>query len=480
MSVMSPRRLAVTAAALLATACATSAPAEKAPAPVTAPAVSASGPSTRAMLLFEDATKAAEAQAKIRRRDDAALERRFERSARPTDLRRADYNLGVLAERQGKREQAYAAYRSALQKKPSLKPAAEGLARLTRAQGDLPSAIAQWNDVARAFPDDAESRSQLAELYRLSSDHDRAQEQARQALIRDPKNLDAYKTLLRSNLDRKQFAMAELVGVRALKISTTDPDLYLAIGDTQLAKGAVDKAAAQYQKALDGSPGFVPARLALARLALRDEDFAAAEKHLSRAVADGGGSAEIHLDLGVAYRGLGQPDKALAEYEAAEKLQPRLAAIYLNRGIVMQRTKCARSRSALQAVRRAVSGSQPSPTMRRSSRSGASGGAGGGQVAGPRAGAAGQDAGPGAEAPAAAAQGRRGPGGERDAGEGPGSGHGKGRTGQVVGACGRSEVDAGRSGFGVASAIRCRLKPGGSPRGRGAFRGLDASCECGC
>jgi tetratricopeptide (TPR) repeat protein len=199
--------------------------------------------------------------------------------------------------------------------------------------------------VAQAFPDDAESRAQLAELARLTGDHDRAQEQARQALIRDPKNLDAYKTLIRSNLDRKQYAMAELVGVRALKISTTDPDLYLAIGDTQLAKGGVDKAAAQYQKAIEASAGFVPARLALARLALKDEDFAAAEKHLSRAVADGGGSAEVHLDLGVAYRGLGQPDKALAEYEAAEKLQPKLAAIYLNRGIVMQRYKDAPEKS---------------------------------------------------------------------------------------------------------------------------------------
>jgi len=349
MPVMSLRRLLATTAALLAAACATSAPAEKTPpAPsVNAPAASASGsPNSRALLLFEDATKAAEAQAKSGSRDDAALERRFEavRQADPT-FAEADYNLGVLAERQGKREQAYGYYRSALQKKPSLKPAAEGLARLTRAQGDMPSAVAQWNDVARAFPDDAESRSQLAELYRMSSDHDRAQELARQALIRDPKNLDAYKTLLRSNIDRKQFAMAELVGVRALKISTTDPDLYLAIGDTQLAKGAADKAAAQYQKALEASQGFVPARLALAQLALKNEDFAAAEKHLSKAVADGGGTAEVHLDLGVAYRGLGHPDKALAEYEAAEKLQPRMPAIYLNRGIVMQRYKDAPEKS---------------------------------------------------------------------------------------------------------------------------------------
>jgi tetratricopeptide (TPR) repeat protein len=345
--VMTPSRLAFTLAALFATACATSAPAEKAaPAPVTAAPAAPGMPNSKAMLLFEDATKAADAQGKSGQRDDAALERRFQaaQQADPT-FAEADYNLGVLAERQGKREQAFALYRSALQKKPSLKPAAAGLARLTRAQGDLPSATAQWNDVARAFPDDAESRAQLAELYRLGGDHDRAQEQARQALIRDPKNLDAYKTLIRSNLDRKQYAMAELVGVRALKISTTDPDLYLAIGDTQLAKGSVDKAAAQYQKAIEASAGFVPARLALARLALKEEDFAAAEKHLSRAVADGGGSAEVHLDLGVAYRGLGQPDKALAEYEAAEKLQPKLAAIYLNRGIVLQRHKDAPEKS---------------------------------------------------------------------------------------------------------------------------------------
>ena len=138
------RTLPAALTALLATACATSAPAEKAPAPVAAaPATGPSTPNSRAMLLFEDATKAAEAQAKSGQRDDAALERRFQAVQQAdSTFAEADYNLGVLAERQGKRDQAFTLYRSALQKKPSLKPAAEGLARLTRAQGDLPSAIA--------------------------------------------------------------------------------------------------------------------------------------------------------------------------------------------------------------------------------------------------------------------------------------------------------------------------------------------------
>lgn len=348
MNPLRPLLLALAFAALA--GCATSAPAEKTPAsaPVVAPAApgTAAAPNSRSLLLFDDANKAAEAQAKSGNRDDAALERRYQavRDADP-NFAEADYNLGVLAERQGKREQAFASYKAALQKKPSLKPAAEGLARLTQTSGDLPGAIAQWNDIARAFPDDAGSRAQLAELHRLAADHDRAQEFARQALIRDPRNLSAYKTMLRSNLDRKQYAMAELVGVRALKISSTDPELFLALGDVQLAKGSPDKAIAQYQKALEVKADFVPARLALARLALKDEDYAAAEKHLTRAVADGGGTAEVHLNLGVAYRGMGQVDKALAEYDAAEKLDPKLAAVYLDRGIILQRYKDAPDRS---------------------------------------------------------------------------------------------------------------------------------------
>ena len=38
-------------------------------------------------------------------------------------------------------------------------------------------------------------------------------------------------------------------------------------------------------------------------------------------------------------------DKALAEYDAAEKLDPKLAPVYLNRGIVLQRYKDAPDRS---------------------------------------------------------------------------------------------------------------------------------------
>jgi len=327
-------------------------PAEQVKAPPPSAGAADGGPSTHALLLFDDANQAAAASAKAP--DNAALERKYD-AARQADprLAEADYNLGVLAERQGKREQAFVLYRAALDKKPSLKVAAEALARLTAEQGDIPSAIAQWTDIAQKFPDDAGSRVALAELYRLSSDHDRAQEFARQALIRDPKSIAAYKVMLRSDLDRKQYSLAKLVGLRALKIDDKDPDLYVALGDIQLAEGQPDQAAIQFKKALEVKPDDRGALLELARLALAAQDYAAAEASLKRLVETGFGTAEVQLALGVAYKGLAQPDKALAAYDAAERLNGRLAAVYLDRGILLQRMKGAPDK-ALEQYKRYV------------------------------------------------------------------------------------------------------------------------------
>lgn len=375
-----PGLLLASAAALLALArCATSGTpvsepavaAPKASPPVTAAAPDG-GPSTHSLLLFEDANRAAQAQGKAP--DNASLERKYE-AARQADprLAEADYNLGVLAERQGKREQAYALYRSALEKKPSLKAAAEALARITAEQGDIPSAMAQWMDIAQKFPDDATSRAAVAELYRLSSDHDRAQEWARAALIRDPKCVAAYKVMLKSDIDRKQYALAKLVALRALKIDDKDPEIYVALGDVQLAERQPDKAVVQFKKALEVRPDDRAALTHLAHLALLDQDYAAAEAALKKLADTGGGTAEVQLALGVAYKGLGQPDKALAAYDLAEKLNPRLAAVYLDRGIVLQRSKGAPDRALEQYKRyvellggeQSLPGDSPVPALRR-------------------------------------------------------------------------------------------------------------------
>jgi len=77
----------------------------------------------------------------------------------------------------------------------------------------------------------------------------------------------------------------------------------------------------------------------LAKTALQQENYPGAEEHLRKILQANGKNAEAHLDLGIAYKGQGQLDKALQEYDLAEQINPELAAIYLNRGIILHRYK---------------------------------------------------------------------------------------------------------------------------------------------
>ena len=169
--VMTTSRLATAVlAALLATACASSSSAQKAPAaPVSAPAPAQRHPAARMPLRGRDqgcrgAGQVGTATTPLRASFQA--------------VQRADPTFAGPTTTSASSPSARA---SATRLSSTVRPAEEAVAEAggrslpaARAQGDLPSAIAQWNDVARGFPDDAEPR-QLG-LYRLTSDHDRAQD----------------------------------------------------------------------------------------------------------------------------------------------------------------------------------------------------------------------------------------------------------------------------------------------------------------
>jgi tetratricopeptide (TPR) repeat protein len=302
--------------------------------------------SNRAKLLFEDAVKAMDAQKKGKAVDYPSLERKF-KAAMDADpnLAEADYNLGVLAERQGKKDEAKNWYRSAIKKKPSLRQASENLAVMAQNEGDIAGAVALYQDVLKRYPDDAASRARLAEIYRQTGNHDRALEFARAALMRDPQSTTALKVMMRSYVDRKQLALAKLVAVRALKLDENDPELHHTVGLILQTEGDADGARLQFKRALEARADYLPAHIVLAQLALDSEDYPGAEEHLRKILQAGGKSAAVHLNLGVAYKGQGQYDKAMQEYDAAEKLDPKLAAIYLNRAIILHRAKDAPERA---------------------------------------------------------------------------------------------------------------------------------------
>lgn len=303
--------------------------------------------SNTAKARFEDALKAFDTQKKAKAIDYPSLERKFQ-SALEADgnLAEADYNLGVLAERQGKLTEARNHYKTALTKKPSLRQASENLAVMEQNAGNVAGAVALYQEVLQRYPDDAQSRARLAEIYRQQGDHTKAMDLTRAALMRDPQSTTALKVMIRSYLDRKQLAMAKLVALRGVKLDAADPELHHAVGLILLQEGDVDDARLSFKKALEVREDYVPSHVELAQLALAAENYPAAEQHLRRILQADGKNAAAHLDLGVAYKGMGQFDKAMQEYDEAEKLDPELAAVNLNRAIILHKVKDAPERAS--------------------------------------------------------------------------------------------------------------------------------------
>ncbi len=302
--------------------------------------------STRARLLFEDAVKAFEAQQRANAWDYPVLEKKFAAAlAEDGYLAEAEYNLGVLAERQGKKEAAIKHYEGALRRKPTLKQAAENLAVMMQNDGNVRGSVEIYQQILTYYPDDASARARLAEIYRRNNDHDRAMQFAREALIREPGTLTAYKVMMRSYLDREQLSMSRLVALRALKLDENDPELHHTVGLILLKEDEREKALLQFKKAVEVRPDYVPSHVELARLSMELEDYPGAEEHLRKVLQADGKNAKAVVNLGVAYKGMGEFDKALAAYDDAEKLDPNLPALYLNRAIILHQHKDAPERA---------------------------------------------------------------------------------------------------------------------------------------
>ncbi|QSQ24751.1 adventurous gliding motility TPR repeat lipoprotein GltE [Pyxidicoccus parkwayensis] len=302
--------------------------------------------SNTAKARFEDAVKSFDAQKKAKAFDYPSLERKFKLALESDpNLAEAHYNLGVIAERQGKNDEARAQYKQALSVKPSLRQASDNLAIMEQNAGNVAGAVALYQEVLQRYPDDAQSRARLAEIYRQKGDHDKAMELSRAALMRDPASTTALKVMIRSYLDRKQLAMAKLVALRGVKLDAADPELHHAVGLILQKEGKSDEARLSFQKALEVRDDYVPSHVALAQLALESEDYPGAEEHLRRILQADGKNATAHLNLGIAYKGQGQYDKAMQEYDEAEKLDPQLAAVNLNRAIILHKVKDAPERA---------------------------------------------------------------------------------------------------------------------------------------
>ncbi len=317
--------------------------AAKAPDGTGAPAGEPAAVSPRAQRLFEEAVASLEDQKKLKVPTDwVLLERKWRAVIEVEDLPEAWFNLGVALERQGRASEARSAYERALALRPGFREPAVNRAILDEAGDDPRRAATEYAALAKRYPDDAAVRVRLASLYRQAGQLDEAWRLAREALMRDPRAVGAYKVMMRVALERGNADLAELIALRAQKLDSADPELTFFVGEILAKRGDEAAAAVQFRKALAQGPDFLPARYELLRLALKAQNWEGVVEQGKAIVLVEPKDPAVHLAMGVAYRYLDQADPGLAAYDRALSLSGgKLADAYLDRGLLLMKVKSA-------------------------------------------------------------------------------------------------------------------------------------------
>jgi Flp pilus assembly protein TadD len=338
-----------------------------------APQVAAPPPrrelSPKAQRLFDEAVAAQEEMKRLQVPTDwETLERRWRAVTEAEPVPEAWFNLGVALERRRQVDPARASYRRALELDPELARAATNLALLDEPR-DPRQAAEQWAALARRFPDDPLPRARLAALYEQSGQKDEAWRLAREALVRDPRAIAAYKVMMRVALERGQIDLAHLLAIKAQKLDDADPEVVAFVGDVLRARKDEPGALAQWRKAIQLKDDFAPARHALLAHDLSRQLWDDVAEQARAILRSDPTDARVQLVLGIAYRHLGKPDQALAAYDQAERLGGgRLPEVHLARGVALMKSK-EQCEPAIGELRRYVAAAGPAvasegPAMR--------------------------------------------------------------------------------------------------------------------
>jgi Flp pilus assembly protein TadD len=250
----------------------------------------------------------------------------LERSSRMVN---AQYNLGVIAERQGDPAQAVVEYQVALEIDDSHLPSILNLGRIELLDGEYAKAIALFESGLQQPTKEHELAllNNLGAAYRLAKNYAKAESTSRAVLSKHGENINALKNLALVFYAQGRYRLAELVETSAAKINPKDAGVHNDLGLVYLKLGQPARAMGELRHALELDPKFEVAHRNLGALALAYRDYPTAQKSFAALVSLTPESYEAHLDYAYALQdGQGlDPSKGLeaaAEFEKALAIQP--------------------------------------------------------------------------------------------------------------------------------------------------------------
>jgi tetratricopeptide (TPR) repeat protein len=228
------------------------------------------------------------------------------------------------------------------------------LVQCLAAQADTAQAVPIAGELEAKYPDDADVLYQAArihmrafndatrrmfektpasyrvnqlsgEIFETQNKFTEAATEYRKAIEKNPRALNLHfrlgRAILLESHSPEALAKAQKEFEAELALNASDSAAEFQIGQILEAGGRRDEALAHFQKALELSPGFPEAALAVGRIRVQAKQYAEAIPLLERVVAVQPRNETAHYSLMMAYRNSGQMDKARREQQELQKLQ---------------------------------------------------------------------------------------------------------------------------------------------------------------
>ena len=263
---------------------------------------------------------------------------------------KAQFNLGVVYQDQGRVKEARDTYNKTLRLDPTYMDALANSGRLYMDEGDRQLAIVAFQKAVEVDPFNATARNNLAYVYRHNAVKAKtagAKDEAnklfakavgnvRKVLAKAPENIAAYNNLALIYYELGKYEVAQLVCLNALKFKKPDAGLHNNLGQVLLKMNKVTDALAQFHQSLKVDADHVPAHLNIGSITLSYRDYATAFEHLDRAATLEPRNVEAALARAVALRGLKRYDEAKAGYTRVLELNEHNARAFFNLGVLHQ------------------------------------------------------------------------------------------------------------------------------------------------
>ena len=249
--------------------------------------------------------------------------------AMPT-MANAHFNAGWAAEQIGEMDKAEQHYRAAYEQQPTNTEFLYAYSDLLNRNDRSDTAVELFGGFVEQNPDDLGVRNAYMEALGAAGRFDDAIAEGQEILLRDAKNVGAYRNLSRVYFDKGEYAMSQLCAEKAKTLAEGDAGIYNNIGVTYLVMENEAAAIEEFKTARQLDPDNLEANLNLGYVALNSGDYMLARECFDAALQNQAGNLNAKMGLAVALRGVKEFEAASDLYDEIIKLDPSNQAAYFN------------------------------------------------------------------------------------------------------------------------------------------------------